>query len=240
MNRNIGLIADGPSDKAILAQLTGAAFNHYSQSTQYVSNYIELRQNIRDAIDVYWRKATQSNEYFFPAEHANDLLKKVVGILIQAYFDMAKEVNQISNRDILVCHSDAERHFHASDNFFRHPYLSLYTIIVSSTYKAYDSLAQLGYPRSSLPLILPIITFPSIDIVIAAAKEQHGFQFVGRNKNARELKMSLYSTENISVLTEDEFQSLALQYIDNTCFDSLFKHLPEMRPLLSYFSLLNT
>ncbi len=83
IDRNIGIISDGPTDWLIFRKLVETIVGEKQSNTTL--NFVKLkRQSLRDQIDRYWQEASRENNYYLPAEPANRLLKEAVGIIRQA------------------------------------------------------------------------------------------------------------------------------------------------------------
>ncbi|MDM8551322.1 hypothetical protein QUF72_14655 [Desulfobacterales bacterium HSG2] len=225
--RNVGIVGDGATDRLVFLKLATIILSGGI-------NQVELRrQNIRDAIDRYWKDASTKNEYFFPSKPAITLRNSIIRVLTGAFADFQGEIGAFSNQDILLLNTDSERHLQMPDDYFKEWAFCVQKIITAGIEMFYHLKAREGYPCEYLPLILSISAFPSTEILIAAAK---GINTI-YGKKAGELKQVLYGTTDLSTLRDEEFEEKALKYITPENINSIFKKIPESRILIQSLSI---
>jgi hypothetical protein len=237
MTRNIGIIGDGPTDLQIFGEITKCVLEDAAQHGNSFTNIIELKRNsIRDSLDRYWNEASKENTYYLPGKPAVVFQGQVTNVLYGAFRDFESElgIGNLSNQDILLVTTDAERSLSSSDAYFEPWAFSLSKLIFGAIEPFYRAKAREGYSYSYLPLVLPLVTFPSTEIFIAIAK---GLIHEHCGKKARELKLLIYGTDNLNTLHSGALEEKALHVITRETLELIFKRLPESRIFLQTLSL---
>lgn len=235
VERNIGIIGDGATDRKIFIKLIESILSNNSTPV----NYIELsRKQIRDSIDRYWREASRNNTYYLPAPHAVQLQNEVINVIKNAFNDFENELGlgqQVSHHDMILLTTDSERHLGSSQDYFQERNFSLAKLITGAIEKFYHTQIQQGYQRQYLPVIISLVTFPSTDILVAVAKGKRDVY----NQKAQKLKQLVYNTDDLRTLSTEDLDNKALKFITPTCIDALFEKVPESRPFIQILSLLS-
>jgi len=222
---NIGIIGDGDTDRLILLKIVKSI-------VPWNVNEVPIqRQSFRDAIDKYWQNSN-TNDFWFPHNSAKELKRKVSETLYTAFNDFQSYSGNVTNNDIIIASTDAERHLSKPDFFFDWWAFSLIKIFVSGIENFYHNMIHQGYEKENLPLIIPIVTFPSTDILVAAARNMPDYYA----KKPNELKMMLYNTRNLKTLQDEDLNELALKYITSDSVNLIFKNIPESRPFINLLS----
>jgi hypothetical protein len=221
---NVGVIADGPTDRRILFKIVECFIP--------CVNKIELtRLKFRSAIDDYW-SASNTNNFWFPNESAKNLSSDVLRILLSAFKEFGSHVGGLTEDDILIASTDSECYLANSDKYFDSWAFSLTKIFISGVESFYHTMLRQGRGKENLPLIIPIVPFPSTDILIAAARNMSGYY--GRKPN--ELKTMLYGNDNLRTIPPEDFEDKALKYITSDSINLIFKNIPESRPFINFLS----
>jgi len=230
MQRNIGIIFDGSTDYEIISKLVEVILTDDISAPSEL-NFIKLRQSLRDSIDTYWRKTTTSKEYYLPKSPAKDLQSDIITNLKSALGDFRKLTpdGYCSSYDLIIISSDSEKRLVTPRNYFDVWNFTLNKIILGSIEKFYDIQSGFGNGYQFLPLILPLIIFPSTDILIAAAKTSVDGKIKFHNKKPSDLKQGLYGTTKLWELSEGEFEEKALAYLTIDGINAIYKHIPEIR-----------
>jgi len=97
----------------------------------------------------------------------------------------------------------------------------------------YRAKAKDGYTHEYLPLVIPVVTFPSTEIFIAAARDKIGGKY-GRKPD--EWKQMLYGTDNLATLREEDFKEKALDFITCESIGKIFREVPESRSFIQTLS----
>jgi hypothetical protein len=143
----------------------------------------------------------------------------------------------LTNNDILLLTSDAERCLSSETDYLEGYGFHLVTTLESAIAKFYQVKASQGFTYEYLPLILPLIFFPSTEIFVAAAKDITMSQ--GKGKKPSQLKMMLYGTDNLGQVSEEDLKKKALDYLNEAGIQKIYQHIPESRVLIQTLSTLN-
>ncbi len=239
--RFIGVLGDGTTDREIISHLITVLLEGTNNSTNKVETVLLNRQNMRDNIDKFWIE--YQKESTGKSGLLNDSCKRlenaVVNVLYGAVEDFKNTIGRDLNRkDMIILSSDAEKYLINKDAYFDEWAWMLEKIVHRGIEKYYHVLSGWGYAVDNLPLIIPIIPFPSTEIIIASARAASGETIIIRGKQARELKKTLYRTYNLNSLEKGQLRKFALSYLTNDCIKDIYKDVPEIRTLfqtLYYF-----
>jgi hypothetical protein len=227
---NIGIVGDGPTDhkvfeKIVKCVLLGRNSNHVQL------NIIPLvRQNIHDHVQRYKTDAGRNKEYYLPSKTALTLRDNVLGTLISAFNEFQGTV-ELSHRDILLITTDTEHTLTSQNMYFDTWAFSVSQILMGAIEKFYNFQAGQHYPRQGLPIVMSLATFPSTEVIVAAAR---GLLDKNYGKKAKEWKHLLYKNENPR---DEEVQEQALNFITSESIDLIFRDLPESRLFIQTLSL---
>ncbi len=224
---NVGVIGDGATDRQILLKMVECAI-------PWDVNECELPgQSFRIAVDRYWRDSDREEDCWFPQKPALDLRKAVSGVLYGAFYEFRSMVGDVTDHDILVVSTDAERYLQDSDRYFDCWALGLTKIFMSGIeYFYHGMIRRERLRRGDLPLIIPIVLFPSTDILVAAARNMTGYY----GTKAKDLKKLLYSTTDLRKVSTEDFGELALKHITPEGIDLIFERVPESRFFVNFLS----
>ncbi len=233
MNRNIGIVGDGSTDRAIFKKIIQVMLDNRYQPEKL--NFFDLkRSNCRDFVDAYWKAANKpkQNEYYLPSPHAVKLQNEVTNTIVGAFRDFENEIGigEVRESDILVITTDSEKHLTKTEaDYFQEWAFSLSKIFQGAIEKFYSQQIQTGYSCTCLPLVLFLISFPSTEILVAAAKNTDPKIY---GKKPGELKKQLYGTDDLSTLSEEDLKTKALDFITPESIETIFAKVPEARLLI--------
>jgi len=243
IERNIGIIGDGGTDRAIFKKICECVLSDTNEQ-ELMLNCIELiRHKIVDPVNEYRRffkdKATKDNATsksicYLTSEPALKLRRKVTAILLSAFTEFEHETEQISNRDILLLTTDSESVLAKPDDYFEVTdwRVNIPKILLGSIEEFYRVKAREGYNHELLPLVIPVVTFPSTEIFVVAAKDM----MKNYGKKPTELKQALYGTTNLQTLREEDLKEKALNFITPNSISKIFKDVPESRAFIQMLS----
>jgi len=237
--RNIGIVGDGATDIAIFRKIADCILSDGDQNN-VILNYIELRrQNIHDAVERYCREANKITDgCYLTGKQALDLKNSVTSTLYGAFGDFESEVGGICNRDIILLTADSEHTFSNPDDYFQDWRFSISKILVGSIEGFYRAKAREGYTHEYLPVVIPVVVFPSTEIFIAAAKiDPKKLIKDAYGKKPGELKTLLYGTKELKTLSDEDFKKKALDFINAESIGRIFQNVPESRTFIQTLSL---
>jgi hypothetical protein len=235
LERNIGIIGDGATDIAIFQKISECILSNGLED-KISLNYIDLkRQTIYDHVDRYCREANKVNNVcYLTGEQASHLKKSVTGTLFTACKEFESEMTRpVGNQDILLLTADTEIVLSSPDDYFKDWRFSICKILAGSVEEFYRAKAREGYTYEYLPLVIPVVTFPSTEILIAAARDKIEKEY-GRKPN--EWKQILYGTDNLATLREEDLKDKALDFITPETIGKIFQNVPESRTFIQTLS----
>ena len=227
--RNIAVVGDGATDRAIFLKIAEVILSPDSVTL------VELirQNNLHNCVERYWTAAKKKKEYYLPSEHAMQLQNDVTNTLMGAFSDFEAQVtNILSNQDILLVTTDAELSLSRPNDYFQEWAFSISKIFMGAIDKFYNIKTIEGYYGEYLPLIIPIVTFPSNEIIVAAAKNISNTY----GKKPSELKNLLYGTDALATLSAEELQEKALDFITPESIQRIFSCVPESRIFIQMLS----
>ena len=229
IKRNIGIIGDGPTDRIIFTKIVECILTEEDPSKELIDcNIIELqRQNIFDFIQKYV-KAKEENV----PQNRQHLVNSVTGVLLSGFYELINQV-ELCNCDIIILTTDSEQVLGMPDNYFNYG-IELFHILSEAAIKFYGAVLAQGYPQNNIPLVLPIITFPSTEILIAAARELKIADYYG--KKPLELKQMIYNVPDDRTVSDEDLKSKALDHITLEGIENIFKNIPESRHFIQTLS----
>lgn len=229
IKRNIGIIGDGPTDRIIFGKIVECILTEDTSKEFIDCNLIELqRQNIHSAVEKYLRSQKKQSP-----QNPQDLVKAVVGVLYNGFLDFASQVEVISNCDLLILTTDSEIVLRMPEDYFRYG-INLFNILSEATIMFYGTVLKQSYPQDKIPLVLPIATFPSTEIIIAAAKGLNAGDYYG--KKPLELKQMIYNVSNDIKINERDLEEQALNCITVKGIAKIFNNIPESRHFIKTLS----
>jgi hypothetical protein len=232
-NRCIGIIADGGTDREILKTLVRCALLNDDEIEKNTKIVLLQRQIIRDHIEEFLFIASRDNNYTLSGSHSQRLIDRIVATLYGAFTELGTFSNRpLNNKDLIILNSDAERTLKSAECYFEDWASMLTKLIIFGIEKYYHHKAKQGYNLENEPFIIPLILFPSTDILVLAAKSAFSHRFNGFDQNAPRLKRIIYGTDDLRRLNSDDFTAKALNFITNQSISSIYKYLPETRLFL--------
>ncbi len=232
-DRYLGIIADGPTDREILAKLVCCTIDSTSESDDPnpFTNIVLLHQTIRHHVDKFWNEASKSDDYRIASGHARTFIGNVMAVLDGSIDEFKREVGRdIEERDILIINTDSERVLRDKHVYFEEDWpANLSKTLELAVEKYYHVKARDGYLLPHLPLILPLAVFPSTEMIVAAAETNPYETFTYHGQRPHELKALLYGQDF-------GFGQLALGTITPESVERIYAHIPEARLFLRLLS----
>ena len=228
--RYLGVIADGPTDREVLAKLVRCTVGGTGESdgpNRFSDIVLLQRQTIRHHVDKLWDEASRSDDYRIVSGHARTFIGKVVAVLHGSIDEFKNEVGRdIEGQDLLIINTDSERVLRSKDTYLEEEWGgSLSRLLWAAVEKYYHIRASHSHLIGALPLILPLPVFPSTEMLVAAAGASPYGAFTYHGKKPHELKRMLYGQDF-------GFGQLALDSITPESIESIYAHIPEARLFL--------
>lgn len=236
----IAIIRDGESDFLVLKRLLSVLFERYRNASLEDENFLNLKDlSPRDIVEKFVDKGKSENYAAF-GKQAEEFRRRIKGLLHAGLKALRNEKEAVSNRDILILYTDAELALVDSSHYNddnRHAY-SLRTQMQLAIDEFYQALAQQYEAFETLPFIVPIILFPSSEILVAAFIGELGSKNDRKNYRkyeAIDLKQYVYDSKSIhEVIHTGQLEKKLNAYIvnDEETINRVYKELPELRTLL--------
>lgn len=225
----IAVIRDGYSDFMVLKSLVSSIIKTERNVNLNDENFIDFEDlQIGDAVSKYIDKANKEQETDLNGKRAISLKKKIIAVL---YTAIKKE--GLCNKSILILNADAEHKLMQKEVYFKTWVRQLYSVINTSIEEFYDKMVKEGYSYQNLPLIIPLILFPSIEILVASCYLSDNEKTSFRKLRAKpDLKKKVWDTENIpyAIDTGKITEVLNLCFVDNdNSLNEIYQYIPEAR-----------
>lgn|GEM_PF-976187 len=239
---NIAVIRDGHSDYCVIRQFVSAIFeHHHSVKLKYDDFFEEDVLNISDPINRYIDKSDKKNaDYTLYGKHADELKNEVFIVLHTAFNKLSKEKGIFfSNQNVLIVNTDAEKILNKKDSYFEKWAYTLNAVLWLAIEEFYNKMTEMGYAYESLPLILPLILFPSSEILVAAcmydfAKEKENFRSL---KAKPDLKQKVYETDSIPrAFRTGKLLEVLSAFVVPDSLQDIYKQIPEVRKFMQILS----
>lgn len=234
-NPYIAIIRDGKSDFLVIQKFVSAIFTQHHFIELKEDNFFEFENplNITNCLSTYLAKSHHDKHSLF-GNAAKELRREISGILWIAVDNFAKNNDRpFCNKDVLVLNGDAEKILGQKQAYFADWAYSIYSVLWLAIEEFYDKMAENGYQHENLPLILPLILFPSSEILVAAC--MHDFQKENfRSFEAKPtLKQKVYETEHIpKALESGKLQEILDCFVVPESLSEIYKDIPETRKFM--------
>ncbi len=241
MNPQIAIIRDGPSDFLVLKKFISCIFQHHHQIELEEDNFFELENtlNIINALSKYFDKSTSEHALF--SNIAGDVRRQIQQIILTAILKFSKEKDlSLTNKDVLVLYGDAEKILGSKEKYFEPWAYTINSIMWLAIEEFYHKMVRQGYEYQQLPLILPIVLYPSSEILVASCMDDFD-KTNYRQFNARPaLKQHVYETESIPLAIHNGTLAEVLNtFVVPESLSKVYKDLPEVRKFMQILTFSN-
>ena len=197
-------------------------------------NFFEFESlKITDALSKYFDK-NKTTDYSLFGNAAKEFRNTLCSILFTAISKFEKEKEcLLTNKDILIVNGDAEHILGNQREYFKEWAYTINSVIWLGIEEFYNKMVEKGYSYENLPLIIPIILFPSSEILVASSMDD--FNKVNyRSFNAKPaLKQKVYDTESIGeAITSGRLQEVLDTFVVPESLSKIYSDLPEVRKML--------
>lgn len=236
--RYIGIISDGETDYQVFKKIVETILPNEVQVI-WLS-----RQKLHDGIEKYWKygKKTGNDKKSEPCNPSQkvEIRKAVTGILTQALVDFQSEMdgnNSLTCKDMILLTTDAEKllaHLNNELDYWEYngEYFGILHCLMNAIREFCATQCRQGIYPEYFPMIIPIVTFPSIEPFLLIAKGEKLSNINGKKPN--DLKICLYKTNNPS---GEEIEQAIEKIKDDQVYDIL-KILPESRFFIQFLLML--
>jgi hypothetical protein len=234
MNPQVAIIRDGYSDFLVLKKFITSVFQHHHLIELEDDNFFEFQSlNITNSLSEYLSKSYLENHSLF-GDFASEFRRQISQVLFTAVRKFAKEKEfDLSNKDILILNGDAERILGSKQKYFEDWAYSINSIMWLAIEEFYNKMVEQGYDYLQLPLILPVILYPSSEILVASCMDDFD-KTNYREFNAKPaLKQKVYDTDSIPVAIENgTIKEVLDTFVIPETLSKVYKDLPEIRKFM--------
>jgi hypothetical protein len=232
--KTIAVIRDGFSDYLVIKKFLITLFNDNSEDELTDKNFIDLDSlRIFDPLSKYLEKVSKSEDYTFDSEPAKELVSSLLPIYFASINKLSRELEEITNREILIIHADAERLLMTNSKYFDNWAYSIKEIIQYSIEQFYDKLILRGYQYKNIPFLIPLIFFPSSEVLVASCMFDFKQHNIRELKPTPALKRKVYESASIPEAIKNNKLEVALnKFITPENVQKSYKELPEIRLLI--------
>jgi hypothetical protein len=232
--RNVIIIGDGYSDYQVLKQFVSVLVERH-HANEIRLNFLDYDLFASLNIGVYLKNFIQkannkADNYDLFCENTRNLKTHVTEVLIKAMRIVQHEKILLSSRDLLVISSESEKPLGHQHNYFQKWAYSPEAILRLAIDDFYRQMVEQGYEYQYLPLVLPLIFFPSIEILVAACTEEaHDFDSQCCSLQAKpDLKQKVWATDSIDEARRSGMlQGVLETYMTPDALDKVYKNVPE-------------
>lgn len=238
---NIAIIRDGDSDYCVIKQLITAIYKYHHSIELTDDCFFDMESlKIIDPISKYVTNSNQQQDYSLYSDIAKDCKNKIISILYTAFKKFNKEKdNSVCNKDLLIVYTDAEKVLKQKHNYFEDWAYIFDSLLWLTIEEFYQKMLEQSYNYENLPLILPLILFPSSEILVASCmydfnKDKDKF----RQLNAKpDLKQKVYETDNIpQAFRNGKLEEVISTFIVPDSLTSIYQEIPEVRKIIQILS----
>lgn len=234
----IGIISDGQSDFDVLKKLVQAIFEKHHQKTILDEEFYRFtKMKSFDAMQTYFDKCKKGG-YGLHQNHTDEFIKEINGFLVEAVYRLTKEKegNNITNQDIIIFNADSEIIMGKNVDYFKEWLYFIHPVLWKAIEHFYEKLILRGHSYEHIPLVLPIIPFPCIEILVRAAMPNYDEKY--RSFKAKpELKQEVWGESHIPTAYDNGYISMTLEdYIIPKNIEAIYRHIPEARKFIQILS----
>jgi hypothetical protein len=234
----IGIISDGTSDFDVLKKLTRAIFEKHHKANLNDSDFCLLDTiKFNSELHRFSKKCKVIENYGIHTAHAKEFIKEIENFLTIAVGILYKRKGEsLTNKDVIILNTDSETVLVKTDNYFQEWFYFVYPVLWKAIEHFYEDLMKKGYTYEQIPLILPIIPFPSIEILVRAAMPNYDEKY--RNFNAKpDLKQEVWGTDSIpTAYLKGNIQASLEKHIIPQNIEAIYRHIPEARKFIQILS----
>ncbi len=235
MNPQVAIIRDGYSDFLVLKKFVTSIFQHHHLVELKDDNFFEFDNTLTmtDALSNYFRKAHLENFSLFDSA-AKDFRREIGGVLFTAFNRFSKEKDTyLSNKDILILNGDAEKVLGSKQTYFEQWAYSVNSAVWLAIEEFYNKMVEQGHDYTQLPLILPIILYPSSEILVASCMDDFDKTNYREFSAKPALKQTVYDTDNIpEAIANGTMKEVLDTFVIPETLGKVYKDLPEIRKFM--------
>lgn len=233
-SRTIAIIRDGYSDFLVLRKFIQVIFNREIDDNLTDKNFYEFDSlKIFDPLSKYLEKVSKTEDYSFNSDAAKEFIDTLIPIYYASISKLQRELDTITNQEIIIINADSERLLLNKKNYFKDWAYSIKSIIQYSIELFYEKLIEQGYTYNNIPYFLPLILFPSSEILVASCIYDFKKENVRELKPTPALKQKVYGSSSIpEALNNGNLTKILNTHITAETINNIYRELPEIRQLI--------
>ena len=236
--RSIGIIRDGESDFYVVRKLLKVIFEKERQETLNDDNFLNFDSqdfSFYNELNDFIRK--RSKNCIFEDNEFQKFSNKIITKIFTAFTRMSREFEGTTNKDILVLYSDSEKLLVKDENYFTDWAYSIRQIFDYSIDKFYHKISKEGYSYNNIPLIIPMILFPSSEIIVASCMYDFDRANIRELKPTPALKEKVYGFSNIpEAFDNNAIEETINTYLVSDNLNDIYRLTPELRKVIHILS----
>jgi len=226
--RYLGIVADGPTDYEIMAKFLKSLLEPAGPCEERM-----ISLNLSVYMSEFRDKASRTQQYGLFDRPAVRLRRAIINVIHSAVGEFKDRISRgLCHSDVLLLNTDAEWPIKAQNEWHEIERIVVFYRIfdgaISEFYNAPGNRRNWEY----LPLIVPLVLFPSTDILIAAARCDGDVSFEFRGKKAPWLKQKLYGCSELNRLGPGDLEKKALNHLTREACMRIYSSVPEAQILL--------
>jgi len=223
--RYLGIIADGPTDQEIMARFLKSLVEPAGPCEERM-----IGKDLSVPMSQFRKKASNTNQYGLFTDPAIKLRKAIVSVIHSSVGEFKDGISRgLCHSDVLLLNTDAEWPIKAQNEWHEIERIAVIYRIFDGAISEFYNAPGNRLNWECLPLVIPLVLFPSTDVLIAAARSV-SFEF--RGKKAPWLKEKLYGCSDFTQLRPEDLENKALRYLTYDACRRIYSSLPEARMLL--------
>lgn len=232
--RNIVIVGDGFSDYLVIRKFVKCLLQKHKNETLEDSSFLDLKSlSIHLSLVKYIDKVKLSGDYSYHSKEAKDLIDKLIATYFTCYKKFQIEFDEVSNKEVIIINADSESLIGSRLNYFEDWAYSLKGLVDYSIEIFYDKMVESGYSYEYLPLITPLILFPSSEILVASCIYNNGTDALRKLNPNPALKTKVYGSSSIDeVIKSGELYNVLDTYITSDSINEIYREIPEARILI--------
>jgi hypothetical protein len=232
--RNVAILRDGYSDFLVVRKFIKCVLTEYGDEALQNDNFMDLEQlNITNPLVKFLDKASKTQDYSFHSVEANTLVNELIVIYYSCFSKCQREWENVTNKEIIIINADSERLLVERSNYFNVWAYNIKGLLLFSIEKFYELMVNQGHSLEFLPFIVPLVLFPSSEILIASCMFDITRENLRTFKPTPALKTKVYGTESITeALQTGMLEETLEQYLTKENIKEIYKEIPEARILI--------
>jgi len=226
--RCLGIVADGPTDQDIMAVFLKVLLEPLGPCKEII-----LGQRLSPLVSQFRQQASRTDQYGLFDQPVAVLEKGIVSLIHAAVSELRDQAGrELIDSDLLLLSTDAEDPVRDSSDVYRLQRTTSILLAFDLAIAEFYNSAANPYCWRWLPLVIPLVLFPSTDVIVAAARPRSSPEVRLRGVRANDLKKRLYGCSDLSQLSEEDFSEKALGHLTPSACERIYSALPEARFLL--------